>query len=75
MCLELSHRRLSLLHSVKVPYFVKDNILESQTVRLIETVRLFFAEAVLRSYGTFNRVIWEIFQTVRLIETVLIIES
>ena len=29
----------------------------------------------MRSYGTFNRVIWKIFQTVRLIETVLIIET
>ena len=29
----------------------------------------------MRSYGTFNRVIWEKFQTVRLIQTVRIIES
>ena len=64
-----------MFYSVKIPYFVKDNLPESQTVRLIETVRLFFTEAVLRSYDTFNRVIWEILQTVRLIETILIIES
>ena len=40
MCLELSHSKFSLLYSVQVPYFVKDNIPESQTVRLIETVQL-----------------------------------
>ena len=46
-----------------------------QTVRLIETVRLFILRATLRSYGKFNRVMWKFFQTVRLIETVRIIES
>ena len=46
-----------------------------QTVRLIETVRLNLRKAISRSYGTFNRDIKENFRTVRLIETVLIIES
>ena len=45
------------------------------TVRLIETVRLFILRATLRWYGTFNRVMWKFFQTVRLKETVRIIES
>ena len=48
---------------------------DGQTVRLIETVRLIFRMSNFRSYGTFNRVIWEKFQTVRLIQTVRIIES
>ena len=48
---------------------------ESQTVRLIETVRLFFPDKTLRSYCMFNRVTWKIFQSVRLIQTLLIIES
>ena len=48
---------------------------DGQTVRLIETVRLTFRKSNFRSYGTFNRVIWEKFQTVRLIQTVRIIES
>ena len=47
----------------------------TQTVRLIETVQLNLLKAILRLYGTFNRVIKENFRTVRLIETVLIIES
>ena len=47
----------------------------TQTVRLIETVQLNLWKAILRSYGTFNRVIKENLRTVRLIETVLIIES
>ena len=47
----------------------------TQTVRLIETVQLNLKKAISRSYGTFNRVIKENFRTVRLIETVLIIES
>ena len=46
-----------------------------QTVRLIETVQLNVWKAIIRSYGTFNRVIKENFRTVLLIETVLIIES
>ena len=41
----------------------------------VETVRLIFRKSNFRSYGTFNRVIWEKFQTVRLIQTVRIIES
>ena len=47
----------------------------TKTVRLIETVQLNLWKAISRSYGTFNRVIKENFRTVRLIETVLIIES
>ena len=47
----------------------------TQTVRLIETVQLNLWKAISRSYGTFNRVIKENLRTVRLIETVLIIES
>ena len=46
-----------------------------QTVRLIKTVRLNIWKAIVRAYGTFNRVIKENFRTVLLIETVLIIES
>ena len=52
-----------------------ETILGGQTVRLIETLRLFFADSTLRSYCTFNRVIWKNFHTVRLIQTLLIIES
>ena len=48
---------------------------EVQTVRLIETVRLSILDCIWRSYSTFNRVIRLKFPTVRLIETVLIIES
>ena len=51
------------------------NRVKTQTVRLIETVQLNDWKALSRSYGTFNRVIKENFRTVRLIETVLIIES
>ena len=51
------------------------NRIITQTVRLIETVRLNLKKAISRSYGTFNRVVKENFRTVRLIETVLIIES
>ena len=52
-----------------------ETISDGQTVRLIETVRLIFRKSNFRLYSTFNRVIWEKFQTVRLIETVRIIES
>ena len=48
---------------------------DGQTVRLIETVRLIFRKSNFRSYSTFNRDIWEKFQTVRLIQTVRMIES
>ena len=48
---------------------------DGQTVRLIETVRLIFRMSNFRTYSTFNRVIWEKFQTVHLIQTVRIIES
>lgn len=51
------------------------NRVKTKTVRLIETVQLNVWKALSRSYGTFNRVIKENFGTVRLIETVLIIES
>ena len=51
------------------------NRIITQTVRLIETVRLNLKKAISRSYGTFNRVVKENFRTVRLIQTVLIIES
>ena len=54
---------------------IKETVPEIQTVRLIETVRLSILQSTRRSYGTFNRVIRVKFQTVRLIETVLIIES
>ena len=46
-----------------------ETISDGQTVRLIETVRLIFRMSNFRSYGTFNRVIWEKFQTVRIIES------
>ena len=48
---------------------------KDMTVRLIETVRLFLLEVFLRSYCTFNRVVLKNVQTVRLIETWLIIET
>ena len=51
------------------------NRVMTQTVRLIETVRLNVWKAIVRSYGTFNRVIKKNFRTVLLTETVLIIES
>ena len=56
-------------------YFIKNTFSrvkyrsQTPTVSLIETVRLSIFRTILRSYCTFNRVIWKILQTVRLIET------
>ena len=65
------HSRFYRIHNPKS----KCNRGITQTVRLTEKVRLNLRKAISRSYGTFNRVIKENLRTVRLIETVLIIES
>ena len=71
-------QRISMFKRV---YFINNTISrvkyrsQTPTVRLIETVRLSIFRTILRSYYTFNRVILKILQTVRLIETWLIIES
>ena len=51
------------------------SIVGARPVRLIETYTFRFRGAILRSYSTFNRDIHKIYQPIRLIESILIIET
>ena len=47
----------------------------AEPIRLIETYTFSFLGPILRSYSTFNRDICKIYQPIRLIESILIIET
>ena len=46
-----------------------------EPIRLIETCTFSFLRPILRSYSTFNRDIHKIYHPIRLIESILIIET
>ena len=59
---------VSLVYSIHSIIFV-------EPIRLIETCTFSFLGPILRSYSTFNRDIHKIHQPIRLIESILIIET